>query len=147
MKIRPKAKGIFIGILFFSMVGSGVPGLQARLAQQEQLKWEMSPGGKISNILPLRQQAEVYNKILNWRLDNILPQVMRREGIELWLVACFEYAEDPVYLSLVVQPVMSARRLSILMFHDDPKEGFKKLTANWHGSSTCGPMYINIFTQ
>lgn len=147
MKIRLKAKIIFISILLFSIAGTIVPGLQAWLAQQEPLKWEMSPGGKISNILPLRQQAEVYNEILSWRLNNILPQVMRREGIEVWLVACFEYAEDPVYLSLVAQPAMSARRLSILMFHDDPKEGFKKLTANWHGSSTCGPMYQNIFTE
>jgi Xaa-Pro aminopeptidase len=65
----------------------------------------------------------------------------------MWIVMCFEYNEDPVYMTLVPRPRMSARRLSILIFHDDPKEGFKKLTANWHGSSSAGPMYTNIFTE
>ncbi len=113
----------------------------------QDLRWEMSSVGDINNILPPEKQAEIYNEILAWRLDNLLPLIMRREGIELWLVLCFEYAEDPVYRTLIVQPIMSARRLSILLFHDDPKEGFKKLTANWHGSSTCGPMYTSIFTE
>jgi Xaa-Pro aminopeptidase len=64
----------------------------------------------------------------------------------MWLVVNFEYAEDPVYMTLVSQPMFSARRLSILLFHDS-KDGFRKLTANWHGASTSGPMYTNIFTD
>jgi Xaa-Pro aminopeptidase len=138
--LRPKAfisVFIFIHIFFLSL---------ASLSSQD-LNWEMSSVGDINNILPPEKQAEVYNEILAWRLDNLLPQIMRREGIELWLIICFEYAEDPVYRTLIVQPMMSARRLSILLFHDDPREGFKKLTANWHGSSTCGPMYTSIFTE
>jgi Xaa-Pro aminopeptidase len=49
-------------------------------------------------------------------------------------------------MSLVAQPMFSARRLSILLFHDS-KDGFRKLTANWHGTSTSGPMYTNLFTD
>jgi len=112
-----------------------------------EINWNMAEDSDIEHILPLKRQAEIFNEILAWRLDNILPLIMRREGIELWLVICFEYAEDPVYKTLIVQPLMSARRLSILLFHDDPKEGFKKLTANWHGNSTCGPMYTSIFSD
>jgi Xaa-Pro aminopeptidase len=70
---------------------------------------------------------------------------MRREGIDLWLVICFEYNEDPVFMSLTTRPRMSARRLSILLFHD-AADGFKKLTASWHGAAAAGPMYTNIFT-
>jgi Xaa-Pro aminopeptidase len=111
-----------------------------------RLNWQMSRSGDISRILPLRERARVQNEILEWRLDNILPAVMRREGLEMWLVVNFEYAEDPVYMTLVSQPMFSARRLSILLFHDS-KDGFRKLTANWHGASTSGPMYTNIFTD
>ncbi len=132
---------IFLALILGMLAGSHL------ILQASDLRWEMSSVGDIKNILSLKEQARVFNEILSWRLDNILPQIMRREGIELWLVICFEYAEDPVYRSLIAQPAMSARRLSILMFHDHPKEGFKKLTANWHGSSTCGPMYTNIFTE
>jgi len=116
-------------------------------ALSAQLNWKTPHVQDIDKILSEREQATVYNEILEWRLNNILPQIMRREGIDLWLVICFEYDEDPVYLSLVTRPNMHARRLSILLFHDHPKEGFKKLTANWHGSSTCGPMYANVFTE
>jgi len=138
--LKPKA---FISVFIFILVFS----LSLASLSSQDLNWEMSSVGDINNILPPEKQAEVYNEILAWRLDNLLPQIMRREGIELWLIICFEYAEDPVYRTLIVQPMMSARRLSILLFHDDPREGFKKLTANWHGSSTCGPMYTNIFTE
>ncbi len=112
-----------------------------------QLHWEMAKVGDVHNILNERERAQVYNEVLSWRLDHILPQVMRREGIDMWLVINFEYDEDPVYMSLITEPNFCARRLSILIFHDDPEEGFQKLTANWHGSSTCGLMYTNIFTD
>ncbi len=108
--------------------------------------WDMSDAGDIRRVLPLRERARVYNEILEWRLDHILPEIMREEGIEMWVVINFEYDEDPVYMTLVPEPIMSARRLSILVFHDS-REGFKKLTANWHGSGSAGPMYENIFTD
>ena len=110
-----------------------------------QVDFSMGQGRDIDNILSQRRQAEIYNEVLAWRLDNILPRVMQREGIDLWLVICFEYDEDPVFMSLTTRPRMSARRLSILLFHDAP-DGFKKLTASWHGASAAGPMYTSIFT-
>jgi Xaa-Pro aminopeptidase len=111
-----------------------------------QINWTMGKARDVENILPERRRAEVVNENVAWRLDNILPQIMRREGIDLWLVICFEYNEDPVFMSLTTRPRMSARRLSILLFHDSA-EGFKKLTASWHGASAAGPMYMNIFTE
>lgn len=128
---------IFLSILLWAV---------AYLSAQD-FNWEMSRVGDINHILSPQKQAEVYNQILAWRVDHLLPQIMRREGLEIWLIICFEYAEDPVYRTLIFQPIMSARRLSILLFHDDPKEGFKKFTANWHGTSTCGPIYTNLFTD
>ncbi len=111
-----------------------------------QINWTMGKARDVDNILTERRRAEVVNENVAWRLDNILPQILRREGIDLWLVICFEYNEDPVFMSLTTRPRMSARRLSILLFHDSP-EGFKKLTASWHGASAAGPMYTNIFTE
>ncbi len=118
----------------------------AAIPAPAQLNWAMGNGRDVDNILAQRRQAEVINEYMAWRLDNILPQIMRREGIDLWLVICFEYSEDPVFMTLTTRPRMSARRLSILLFHDAP-DGFKKLTASWHGASAAGPMYTNIFTE
>jgi len=114
-------------------------------SSRDQLTRTMGVGRDVDNILTQRRQAEVVNEYVSWRLDNILPEILRREGIDLWLVICFEYDEDPVFMTLTTRPRMSARRLSILMFHDAP-DGFRKLTASWHGSGAAGPMYTNIFT-
>ena len=81
-------------------------------------------------ILPVREQAPVVNRILRERLDDLLPGLMRETGIDLWLVINREYAEDPVYLTLVPEPVFAARRTTILVFHDRGEEGVERLTVS-----------------
>ncbi len=67
-------------------------------------------------ILPLRAQADVRNNWLRQRLDEALPEVMRREGLDMWIVDAREYNEDPVIMTLLPEPAMSARRRTILVF-------------------------------
>jgi len=87
------------------------------------------------NILPERQRAEVMNEWLKWRLDNIIPELMQREGIDMWLVINREYNEDPVYMSLMPEPTMYARRTSILIFHDQGADkGVQRLSGSYYGS-------------
>lgn len=91
----------------------------------------------IDNILPKKEQAKVMNEILEWRLENIIPDLMRREGIDMWVTICREYNEDPVYLTLVPEPTMAARRTSILIFHDKgEEEGVLRLTGSFYGMGT-----------
>ncbi|MCJ7582939.1 MAG: M24 family metallopeptidase [Candidatus Aminicenantes bacterium] len=87
------------------------------------------------NILPERKRAEVMNEWLKWRLDHIIPDLMRREGIDMWLVINREYNEDPVYLSMQPEPTMYARRTSILIFHDQGADkGVQRLSGSYYGS-------------
>ena len=67
-------------------------------------------------ILTLRQQKEVRNKWLSGRLESLIPSLMARSGLDMWLVICREYNEDPVMMSLLPQPALSARRRTILVF-------------------------------
>ena len=86
------------------------------------------------HILAERKRAFVRNEWLKWRLENIIPELMRREGIDMWLVINREYNEDPVYMSLVPEPVMYARRTSILIFHDRGGEsGVERLDGSYYG--------------
>jgi len=87
----------------------------------------------IDQILPVEQRAQVMNEILKWRLDNIVPELMRREGIDIWITICREYNEDPIYLSMVPEPTQAARRTSILIFHDKGGEGVERLTGSFYG--------------
>lgn len=67
-------------------------------------------------LLSLRQQATIQNSWLAERLQTILPALMSRENIDMWLVVAREYNEDPVLMTLLPQPAMSARRRTILVF-------------------------------
>ncbi|HUS86675.1 MAG TPA: M24 family metallopeptidase [Bacteroidales bacterium] len=97
-------------------------------------------------ILSLQKQTDIYNKNLEWKVNNILPEIMRREGLDMWVVICFENDTDPVYRTLTTWPGDNARRLSILIFHDS-KDGFKKLSATWHGPYASGSFYEGIFND
>ena len=56
---------------------------------------------------------------------------MREAGLDMWLVINREYAEDPVYFTLVPEPVFAARRTTMLIFFDEGHErGVKRLTVN-----------------
>ncbi len=74
-----------------------------------------------NKILPLQTQCEIRNTWLKDRLDNVIPALMTRENVDMWLVIAREYNEDPIIMTMLPQPQMSARRRTILVFarHDD----------------------------
>jgi len=85
-------------------------------------------------ILPLRDRAEVIDRILEERLDTIIPQIMREQGVSMWVLMAREYFEEPVVESLLDARSMAARRRTILVF-SDPGEGqpIERLTVSRYG--------------
>lgn len=84
-------------------------------------------------LLPLRRQAEVRNEWLRERLDTILPELLAREGFDMWIIAAREYNEDPVIMTLLPEPAMAARRRTILVFSRRPDGGVDRLTLDRYG--------------
>jgi Xaa-Pro aminopeptidase len=79
-------------------------------------------------ILSPREQAKVIDEILNERLDNLLPSLMKETGIDLWLLISEEYNEDPVLKTMLPATWMSARRTTMLVFYfDEKKNSVEKL--------------------
>jgi Xaa-Pro aminopeptidase len=83
--------------------------------------------GFINEILSLREQAAIQDRWLKTRLDTIIPELLQREAIDMWLVICREYNEDPVIMSLLPAESMSARRRTILVFAQ-AENGVERLT-------------------
>ncbi|WP_299073543.1 M24 family metallopeptidase [uncultured Paraglaciecola sp.] len=73
-------------------------------------------------VLPMREQAQLINQILDDRLQNLLPDLMRREGIDMWVLISREYNEDPILKTMLPANWLSARRRTILVLFD-PGEG------------------------
>lgn len=80
------------------------------------------------HILTMRERAEVMDRWTEDRLNNLVPELMRREGIDMWVLVAREYNEDPVLLTMLPATWQSSRRTTILMFHDpgngEPVERF-----------------------
>src|SRR5699024_6674207 len=66
----------------------------------------------------LREQAALQQRWLAERMDSVLPALMRKHGVRFWVVPMREYAEDPVFSSLVSPTTFAARRRTIYVFHD-----------------------------
>ena len=76
-----------------------------------------------STVLPERERARVVDEILEDRFANLLPQLMRREGLDMWIIISREYNEDPVLRTMLPATWLSARRRTIMVFFDTGKEG------------------------
>ena len=74
-------------------------------------------------VVAFADRPEVENRLLEERLEQLLPRLMREQGIDLWLVIAREYNDDPVFLSLVPKPRFTARRTTMLLFHDRGPQG------------------------
>jgi Xaa-Pro aminopeptidase len=90
-------------------------------------------------LAPLREQAEIQQQWLKLRLERVLPKLMRKHGVQMWLVVCREYNEDPVFYSLVSPTVFAARRRTIYVFFDRGEEkGIERLAL---GGGSNGGLY------
>ena len=87
----------------------------------------------------MREQAAIQQEWLRLRLDRVLPKLMRKHGVAMWLVICREYNEDPVFFSLVSPTVFAARRRTMYVFFDRGEEkGVERLAL---GGGSNGGLY------
>jgi len=66
----------------------------------------------------LKDQATLQQSWLEKRLKTILPGLMRKHGIDMWVIPMREYNEDPTFSSLVSPTTFAARRRTIYVFFD-----------------------------
>ncbi len=119
--MAPRAR--WIGCLTIVMLSAGFSGSSA----------QTRPFGT------LKEQAALQQQWLEQRLTTVLPALMRRYGIDLWVLPMREYNEDPVFSSLVSPTTFSARRRTIYVFFDrGPEKGVERVAL---GGSSQGGLY------
>jgi hypothetical protein len=116
---------IFAGLLFAS----------AALAAALPASSEPAQGRRIDSaadyaVLPPRARVDPENRILTERLEHLLPTLMTEAGLDMWVVVNREYAEDPVYFTLVPQPSFAARRTTMLVFSRAADGSVERLAVN-----------------
>lgn len=76
-----------------------------------------------AQILSERERAVVKDELLGERFNNLLPQLMDRTDIDMWLLISREYNEDPVMRTMLPAKWLNARRRTILVFYRNKLEG------------------------
>ncbi|MBK8652656.1 MAG: aminopeptidase P family protein [Haliscomenobacter sp.] len=74
--------------------------------------------GQMPKILDLKEQGKVQDAWLKERFQTLLPALMRREGIDMWILIAREYNEDPVLKTMLPSSWISARRTTMLVIFD-----------------------------
>lgn len=68
-------------------------------------------------ILPESERARVVDEILEDRFNTLLPSLMDKTGIDMWILISREYNEDPVLKTMLPATWLNARRRTILVFY------------------------------
>lgn len=73
-------------------------------------------------ILSEKERAKVVDEILSDRLNNLLPKLMDRTGLDMWILISREYNEDPVLKTMLPSTWLNARRRTIILFYRDKEK-------------------------
>jgi hypothetical protein len=81
-----------------------------------------------AQVLPVKEQARIIDEVLTDRLNNLLPILMEKNKIDMWVIVSREYNEDPIIRTMLPATWLSARRRTILVFYHNPKtKVYKKI--------------------
>lgn len=69
-------------------------------------------------VLTHREQAPLVKSWIQKRFQTVLPNLMTRTGIDMWIIVSREYNDDPVFRSMAPLTTFSSRRRTILVFHN-----------------------------
>jgi Xaa-Pro aminopeptidase len=121
-----------LGLIALLMGAPAIADTHAQTATFETQNSEPRPEPAV--ILPLAERAQVIDTSLAERLDALIPQLMREEGISMWVLMAREYFEEPVIATMLDAKSFHARRRTILVFFD-PGEGqeIERLTVSRYG--------------
>lgn len=67
--------------------------------------------------LNMKERAETIDRWLSDRIDNILPGLMSRHDVDMWIISAREYNEDPVIKTFLPSTWLAARRRTILVLY------------------------------
>jgi Xaa-Pro aminopeptidase len=70
-------------------------------------------------ILPEIERAKVKDELLEDRFTNLLPELMDKTGLDMWLLISREYNEDPILKTMLPATWLNARRRTIIVFYRD----------------------------
>ena len=121
-----------------------------RLTSVLLLSWAFVPQliaqNPLDQIQDERNRSRQIEEILEDRMENLLPELMKREGSDMWILISREYNEDPVMKTMLPSTWLSARRRTIMVFFQG-EESFQKVAIARYsvGRLLKGEWNVNVY--
>ena len=84
--------------------------------------------GLKDDVLSMKERAVIRNALLKDRFVSVLPAIMQRNNIDMWLIIAREYNEDPVIRTMLPATWLNARRRTVLVIfnpgNNEPLENY-----------------------
>ncbi len=81
--------------------------------------FSLAPFLVTAQVVSERERAIIVDDILKDRFNTLLPELMDRSDIDMWVLISREYNEDPVLKTMLPATWLNARRRTILVFYRD----------------------------
>jgi len=120
---------------FLEVILTGILSLfmSSLLAQEFNQPHGIVPSDDIENIATVREQALKMEEWLVWRKEHIVPEVMRREGADMWIVG---RNEDALYYSLLpanYEGCISEEPRLLIYYDRGENEGVEEIHSDYNG--------------
>ena len=81
-------------------------------------------------ILPIRERAALVLKIVQKRLDTLLPRMMRETGFDMWVIACNEDNLDPVFETMMPYENWCPITQILVLYDRGPEKGVERINVS-----------------
>lgn len=110
---RLVATSLFIGVLVVS-----------------PLAVEPVPQRTSPSVLTIRERAALVHRIVQKRLDTLLPRMMRETGFDMWVLACNEDNLDPVFETMVPFENWNPITQILVLYDRGPDKGVERMNVS-----------------
>jgi Xaa-Pro aminopeptidase len=89
-----------------------------------------SAASEAPSLLAVRERAVFVNGVTLARLDRLLPGMMRRAGLDMWIIACNEDNLDPVFETMIPYENWCPITQILVLFDRGAEQGVERLNVS-----------------
>lgn len=94
------------------------------------------------NVLSIREQADVINRITRMRLETLLPKIMKETGFDMWIIACNEDHLDAVFKTMIPYDTWCPITQILVFYYRGPDKSVERLNIS---RTNMRGFYINAW--
>lgn len=109
----------------------------------EKVKWSDAGQAGGPPVLPVRQRATIIQRVLEERLESILPAAMRETGFDMWVILCQEDNLDPIFTTMIPMNTWCPILQMLILYDRGAERGVERINLSM---TNTGQLYDRPWT-